>query len=124
MGDPVARKSAARNRLRQHLRKKREALADQFEYKMYMAFHFKDKVLNFEGEMNVPCFNFIQQGVKLFIEISPKLCSPQVLVSCSVSAPIAVSDWGERLGERNLSFAHSRSPHSPIGALTLQVPVV
>jgi hypothetical protein len=45
MGDPHARKSAALNRLRGQLRKKRESLADQFEFKMYILFHFKDKVI-------------------------------------------------------------------------------
>ncbi|CAH1775443.1 unnamed protein product [Owenia fusiformis] len=40
MGD---RKTSALNRLRQQLRKKRESLADQFEFKMFMIFHFKDK---------------------------------------------------------------------------------
>ena len=44
MGDPGSRKSAAVSRLRQHLRKKRESLADHFEFKMYVAFVFKDKV--------------------------------------------------------------------------------
>ncbi|KAK3803843.1 hypothetical protein RRG08_029435 [Elysia crispata] len=43
MGDPLTRKSAAVSRLRNNLRKRREALADQFEFKMYIAFHFKDK---------------------------------------------------------------------------------
>ncbi|KAK7101184.1 uncharacterized protein C6orf62 homolog [Littorina saxatilis] len=43
MGDPHTRKSAALNRLRGQLRKKRESLADQFEFKMYILFHFKDK---------------------------------------------------------------------------------
>lgn len=46
MGDPYARKSAALNRLRGQLRKKRESLADQFEFKMYIVFHFKDKKKN------------------------------------------------------------------------------
>ena len=53
-GDPVNRKSSQLNRLRQQLRKKREALADQFEYKMYMLFHFKEKVIFiFERYYNV-----------------------------------------------------------------------
>lgn len=43
MGDPHSRKSSALNRLRNQLRKKRESLADQFDFKMYMAFHFKDQ---------------------------------------------------------------------------------
>jgi len=43
MGDPVARKNAAVSRLRNQLKKKREALADQFDFKMYMVFHFKDQ---------------------------------------------------------------------------------
>jgi len=43
MGDPQARRSATLSRLRNQLRKKRESLADQFDFKMYMAFHFKDK---------------------------------------------------------------------------------
>ena len=44
MGDPLVRKSAALSRLRHQLRKKRESLADHFEFKMYIIFHFKDKV--------------------------------------------------------------------------------
>lgn len=44
MGDPVTRKSAAVSRLRNNLRKKREALADQFDFKMYIEFHFKEEV--------------------------------------------------------------------------------
>lgn len=44
IGDPYARKHAAVSRLRQQLRKKRESLADHFEFKMYITFHFKDKV--------------------------------------------------------------------------------
>uniref|UniRef100_A0A2C9JRH4 Uncharacterized protein n=1 Tax=Biomphalaria glabrata TaxID=6526 RepID=A0A2C9JRH4_BIOGL len=43
MGDPLTRKSAAVSRLRNNLRKKREALADQFDFKMYISFHFKDE---------------------------------------------------------------------------------
>ncbi|XP_041357066.1 uncharacterized protein C6orf62 homolog [Gigantopelta aegis] len=46
MGDPHARKSAAVTRLRHHLRKKRESLADHFDFKMYIIFHFKDKKKN------------------------------------------------------------------------------
>jgi hypothetical protein len=44
-GDPTNRKNAQLNRLRQQLKKKREALADQFDFKMYMLFHFKDQVI-------------------------------------------------------------------------------
>ncbi|XP_005098445.1 uncharacterized protein C6orf62 homolog [Aplysia californica] len=43
MGDPVERKNAAVSRLRNNLRKKRESLADQFDFKMYISFHFKDE---------------------------------------------------------------------------------
>jgi len=43
MGDPKERKHAAMSRLRNNLRKKRESLADQFDFKMYICFHFKDK---------------------------------------------------------------------------------
>ncbi|PVD23253.1 hypothetical protein C0Q70_16517 [Pomacea canaliculata] len=46
MGDPHTRKSAAINRLRCQLRKKRESLADQFDFKMYIVFHFKDQKKN------------------------------------------------------------------------------
>lgn len=46
IGDPYARKHAAVSRLRQQLRKKRESLADHFEFKMYITFHFKDKKKN------------------------------------------------------------------------------
>ena len=42
--DPHERKSAAVNRLRNNLRKKRESLADQFDFKMYISIHFKDDV--------------------------------------------------------------------------------
>lgn len=43
MGDPNSRKKQALNRLRSQLRKKKESLADQFDFKMYVAFVFKDK---------------------------------------------------------------------------------
>ena len=43
MGDPMTRKNATLSRLRQQLRKKRESLADQFDFKMYMVFHFKEQ---------------------------------------------------------------------------------
>lgn len=39
----ASRKSATLNRLRSQLRKKRESLAEQFDFKMYMAVVFKDK---------------------------------------------------------------------------------
>ena len=44
MGDAINRKTAAVTRLRQLLKKKREALADQFDFKIYMIFHFKNQV--------------------------------------------------------------------------------
>lgn len=43
MADPASRKATTLRRLRSHLRKQRESLADQFEFKMYMAVVFKDK---------------------------------------------------------------------------------
>ncbi|XP_020623525.1 uncharacterized protein C6orf62 homolog [Orbicella faveolata] len=44
MADPASRKSATLSRLRSQLRRKRESLADQFDFKMYIAVVFKDKV--------------------------------------------------------------------------------
>lgn len=44
MADPASRKATTLRRLRSHLRKQQESLADQFEFKMYMAVVFKDKV--------------------------------------------------------------------------------
>ncbi|XP_065843235.1 uncharacterized protein C6orf62 homolog [Oscarella lobularis] len=43
MADGSSRKQATLFRLRQQLRKKRESLADQFDFKMYLIFLFKDK---------------------------------------------------------------------------------
>ncbi|KPP63981.1 hypothetical protein Z043_117717 [Scleropages formosus] len=43
MGDPNSRRKQTMNRLRAQLRKKKESLADQFDFKMYIAFVFKDK---------------------------------------------------------------------------------
>uniref|UniRef100_A0AAY5KHS3 BZIP domain-containing protein n=1 Tax=Esox lucius TaxID=8010 RepID=A0AAY5KHS3_ESOLU len=43
MGDPTSRRNQTRNRLRAQIRKKRESLADQFDFKIYIAFVFKDK---------------------------------------------------------------------------------
>ncbi|XP_053571902.1 uncharacterized protein C6orf62 homolog [Bombina bombina] len=43
MGDPNSRKKQALSRLRSQLRKKKESLADQFDFKIYIAFVFKDK---------------------------------------------------------------------------------
>uniref|UniRef100_A0A0B6YQ68 Uncharacterized protein n=1 Tax=Arion vulgaris TaxID=1028688 RepID=A0A0B6YQ68_9EUPU len=72
MGDPVTRKSAAVSRLRNNLRKKREALADQFDFKMYISFHFKEekkKTALFEVAEVLPVMtnnyeHSILQGVK------------------------------------------------------------
>ena len=44
MADPASRKSATLSRLRSQLRRKRESLADQFDFKVYTAVVFKDKV--------------------------------------------------------------------------------
>lgn len=44
MGDATSRRNQMRNRLRAQLRKKRESLADQFDFKIYIAFVFKEKV--------------------------------------------------------------------------------
>jgi hypothetical protein len=44
MGDPSLRKSSALKRLRSQLKKKQESLADHFDFKMYVTFHFKEKV--------------------------------------------------------------------------------
>ena len=49
MADPSSRKSATLERLRQQLRKKRESLADHFEFKMFLAFVFKEKVRPLSG---------------------------------------------------------------------------
>ncbi|CAM9736380.1 unnamed protein product [Lampetra planeri] len=43
MGDPQSRRHHALGRLRSQLRRKRESLADQFDFKMYIAFVFRDK---------------------------------------------------------------------------------
>ncbi|ELT91449.1 hypothetical protein CAPTEDRAFT_40064, partial [Capitella teleta] len=43
MGDPASRKSSQLERLRLQLKKKRESLADQFQFKMLLLFHFKDQ---------------------------------------------------------------------------------
>ncbi|XP_070555884.1 uncharacterized protein C6orf62 homolog [Ptychodera flava] len=43
MGDPNTRRKTQLSRLRDQLRKKREALADQFEFKMFIVFTFKDQ---------------------------------------------------------------------------------
>lgn len=55
MGDPNSRKKQALNRLRAQLRKKKESLADQFDFKMYIAFVFKDKVTCFQCFCVVCC---------------------------------------------------------------------
>lgn len=39
----MSRKNASVSRLRNQLKKKRESLADQFDFKMYTVFHFKDQ---------------------------------------------------------------------------------
>ncbi|KAL4646947.1 hypothetical protein GN956_G9629 [Arapaima gigas] len=43
MADPNSRRKQTMNRLRAQLRKKKESLADQFDFKMYVAFVFKDQ---------------------------------------------------------------------------------
>ena len=44
MGDPNTRKTAMQAKLRAQLKKKKESLADQFEFKMYIIFRFKEQV--------------------------------------------------------------------------------
>ena len=44
MADGPSRKQAALFRLRAQLRKKRESLADQFDFKMFLIILFKDPV--------------------------------------------------------------------------------
>ena len=44
MASPRARKTATMNRLKKRLNAEKESLADQFEFKMFVAFVFKDKV--------------------------------------------------------------------------------
>jgi hypothetical protein len=41
MSDPQSRKAQIVSRLRHQLRKKRESLADEFDFKMFVVFHFK-----------------------------------------------------------------------------------
>ncbi|XP_064624946.1 uncharacterized protein C6orf62 homolog [Lineus longissimus] len=50
MSDPHSRKAQAVSRLRHQLRKKRESLADQFDFKMFVVFHFKRN-----NEKKKPC---------------------------------------------------------------------
>ncbi|KAL4629947.1 hypothetical protein GN956_G17212 [Arapaima gigas] len=44
MGDPASRRNQIVSRLRAQIRKKRESLADHFDFKLYVAFVFKDKM--------------------------------------------------------------------------------
>ena len=44
MASPRARKATTRNRLRKKLDDAKQSLADQFEFKIFVAFVFKDKV--------------------------------------------------------------------------------
>lgn len=50
MGDPNTRKNVMQAKLRKQLKKKRESLADQFDYKMYIIFRFKDEVSCWQSE--------------------------------------------------------------------------
>lgn len=61
MGDPNSRKKQALNRLRSQLRKKKESLADQFDFKMYVAFVFKDKV----SPMFAVCADYMKHTPKI-----------------------------------------------------------
>lgn len=72
MGDPSLRKSSALRRLRNQLKKKKESLADHFDFKMYISFHFKEKKKKravFEIEEVVPVMtnnyeDCIKEGAK------------------------------------------------------------
>lgn len=44
MASPRARKTSTMNRLKKKLNDAKQSLADQFEFKMFVAFVFKDKV--------------------------------------------------------------------------------
>ncbi|XP_072026895.1 LOW QUALITY PROTEIN: uncharacterized protein C6orf62 homolog [Amphiura filiformis] len=57
MGDPNTRKKLPCRKLRAQLKKKKESLADQFEFKMYIIFRFKDEKKDpavFEVEQVMP----------------------------------------------------------------------
>lgn len=43
MADSLARRNARLTRLRHRLKEKKESLADQFDFRMYIIFHFKEK---------------------------------------------------------------------------------
>ncbi|KAL4236229.1 hypothetical protein ACF0H5_004616 [Mactra antiquata] len=72
MGDPSLRKSSALKRLRNQLKKKNESLADHFNFKMFVTFHFKEKKKNsavFEVEEVLPVMtnnyeDCIKEGAK------------------------------------------------------------
>ena len=70
MGDPMQRKHSTLNRLRQQLRKKKESLADQFEFKMYMIFHFKDQAKVTPVISQVTCIVLVMQYTRIRDKVS------------------------------------------------------
>ncbi|XP_053394075.1 uncharacterized protein C6orf62 homolog [Mercenaria mercenaria] len=74
MGDPSLRKSSALRRLRSQLKKKKESLADHFDFKMYITFHFKERkkscaVFEVEEVLPVMTNNYedcIKEGAKVY----------------------------------------------------------
>lgn len=75
MGDPTSRRNQTRNRLRAQLRKKRESLADQFDFKIYIAFVFKEKVCPNNRNKIIACTTlnstFLVSHHNLISSISP-----------------------------------------------------
>lgn len=64
---PCSRKETTVNRLREQLRRKREALADHFDYLIYLAFVFRDKVSlfyikTFRFSLATP-YDLIERGI-------------------------------------------------------------
>uniref|UniRef100_A0A3B3BZJ3 Chromosome 6 open reading frame 62 n=1 Tax=Oryzias melastigma TaxID=30732 RepID=A0A3B3BZJ3_ORYME len=104
MGDPTSRRNQTRNRLRAQLRKKRESLADQFDFKIYIAFVFKEKVcrhklkswiLNMLSDLLNNLFLFLLQKKK------------SALFEVAEVVPVMTNNYEENIlrGVRNSSYS-------------------
>lgn len=108
MGDPTSRRNQTRNRLRAQLRKKRESLADQFDFKIYIAFVFKEKVSQKEMTLHFPQQLLFQETVP---SLSVRLPLPQkkksALFEVAEVVPVMTNNYEENIlrGVRDSSYS-------------------
>lgn len=110
MGDPTSRRNQTRNRLRAQLRKKRESLADQFDFKIYIAFVFKEKVSQCFLSLILSCIlasEFFDSVVKVLVFLLRFQKKKSALFEVAEVLPVMTNNYEENIlrGVRDSSYS-------------------